>query len=124
VEFLRNRPQHPCQEFSADGSGLPTSPHGLAPGLPSFLTQDVLAEPPVSRTGHARRALALRAYPSMICRQRREHEKEMVLRTGLNPSSLIVPIVVGVGKHVCVAATGDSARVSLVGGPGGGQGAS
>src|SRR5258705_13191737 len=103
VEFL-GTDRSTLSEFSADGTAFAHIAAWARPRLPSFLTQDVLAEPPWY---HARvmrgEPLRFERFPDDLPAEA-EHEKAMVLRSGLK-SSLTVPIKVG-GQHVCVLATG------------------
>jgi len=103
VEFL-GTDRSTLSEFSADGTGFAHIAAWAQPGLPSFLTQDVLAELPWYHAQVMRgEPLRFERFPDDLPAAAK-HEKEMVLRTGLK-SSLTVPIVVG-EQHVCVLATG------------------
>src|SRR6266446_8680257 len=103
VEFL-GTDRSTLSESSPDGTAFTHVAAWARPGLPAYLTHDVLSELPWYHAQVVRgETLRFERFPDDLPGEAVQ-EKEMVQRTGLK-SNLTVPIVIG-GRHVCVLATG------------------
>src|SRR6266478_7065812 len=103
VEFL-GTDRSTLSEFSPDGTAFTHVAAWARPGLPAYLTHDVLSEIPWYHATVVRgETLRFERFPDDLPGEA-VHEKEVVQRTGLK-SNLTVPIVVG-GRHLLVLATG------------------
>jgi len=103
VDFL-GTDRSTLSEFSPDGTRFTHLAAWARPGLPIYLTQDVVTELPWYHAQIVRgEILRFERFPDDLPEEA-VHEREMVRRTGLK-SNLTVPIVIG-GQKVCVLATG------------------